>query len=325
MRILVIGGTQFIGRLLVERLLEAGHEVTLLHRRAESPFGGRVANAVADRNDAASIERALAGRRFDAAYDVAYDRERGTTAHQVEAAARAVPGDLTRYVFISSVAAYGEGLDHDEDDALAPATHPDPYTRNKAESERALFRLHRESGFPAVTVRPPFVYGPANPLYREAFFWDRILAGRPVIVPGDGSRLMQFVYVRDVAAACVAALDSPRAPGRAYNVGDAAPLTQVEAVRALAEACGEPAEIVLVPREIIERAGGRVFVEPFYFAEHFDLPPITERVSRVQRELDVVPTPFSTGLADTFAWYAAHAPRPERDFAFEDRLVREAG
>ena len=54
MRVLVIGGTLFIGKLLVKRLLAADHDVTVLHRKAEHPFGRRVRNAVADRNDAVS-------------------------------------------------------------------------------------------------------------------------------------------------------------------------------------------------------------------------------------------------------------------------------
>ena len=49
-----------------------------------------------------------------------------------------------------------------------------------------------------VTLRPPFIYGSGNPYYREAFFWDRLRAGRPLILPSDGHRLMQFVYVKDL-------------------------------------------------------------------------------------------------------------------------------
>ena len=324
MRILVIGGTLFIGKLLVKRLLEAGHQVTLLHRKAENPFGPGVADAVADRNDASAIKSALAGRRFDAVFDIAYDWQRGTTARQVEATARAIPGDLARYVFMSSAGAYGEGLNHDEDDPLAPATHPSDYVRNKAESERALFRLHREAGLPAVTFRPPFVYGPGNAFYRESFFWDRLRAGRPVIVPGDGSRLMQFVYVNDLVAASLAALENPAAPGRAYNIGHETPLTHIQAVNAFAAACGKPAEIVRVRREIIQQHGGHVFREPMYFGEYYDLPPITEKISRVQRELGVTVTPFANGLAETFQWYAAQAPRRNLDFTFEDNLIRAA-
>ncbi len=324
MRVLVIGGTLFIGKLLVQRLLEGSHEVSILHRKAEHPFGERVRNLVADRNDAVAVRGALAGQRFDAVYDIAYDWERGTTAEQVEATVRAIPGDLSRYIFMSSVAVYGEGLNHMEDDPLAPDTHPHPYVRNKAASERALFRLYHESGIPAVTLRPPFVYGPENPYYREAFFWDRIRLDRPVIVPGAGDRLMQFVYVNDLVATCLAALRKPAAAGQAFNIANEVPLTQVEAVSQFAKILGKQASIVPVPRDIIQRNGGNAFSDPLYFGQYYDLPPITETVERVKRVLSVNLTPFSTGLEETYKWYAQCGPQRNLDFSFEDRLIREA-
>src|SRR5271165_3566357 len=287
MRVLVIGGTLFIGKLLVKRLLGAGHEVTILHRKAEHPFGRRVRNAIADRNDAASIRNALDGFRFDAVYDIAYDWERGTTAAQVEATAKSIPGELTRYIFLSSVAAYGDGLNHSEDDPLASDIHPDAYVRNKATSERALFRMYHESRFPVVTIRPPYVYGPENPFYREAFFWDRLKLDRPIIIPGDGNRLMQFVFVNDLVDACFNALEKHTAPGRAFNVADDKPLTQVEVVTEFAKALGKQPVIARVPREIIQRNGGNPMGQPMYFGEYYDLAPITEAVGRVKRVLNV--------------------------------------
>lgn len=323
MRVLVIGGTLFIGKALVKRLLAADHEVTILHRKAEHPFGRRVRNARGDRNDAASIKKALAGMRFDAVYDIAYDWERGTTAPQVEATAKSIPGDLTRYVFMSSVAAYGDGLNHAEDDPLASDIHPDAYVRNKASSERALFRMYHESRFPLVTMRPPFVYGPENPFYREAFFWDRLRHDRPIIIPGDGNRLMQFVYVHDLVEACFAALEKHTAPGRAFNVADEKPLTQVEVVNELAKAMGKQAQIIRVPRDMIVRAGGNPFGPPMYFGQYLDVPPITEAVGRVKRVLHISLTPFATGLKETYKWYVKHGPERKPDVALEDKLIRQ--
>jgi 2'-hydroxyisoflavone reductase len=324
MRVLVIGGTLFIGKLLVKRLLTAGHEVTILHRKAEHPFGRRVRNAIADRNDTASIRGAVAGLRFDAVYDIAYDPERGTTAAQVEATAKSIPGDLSRYIFMSSVAAYGDGLNHSEDDPLASDIHPDPYVRNKAGSERALFRMYHESRFPVVTIRPPFVYGPENPYYREGFFWDRMRLDRPVIIPGDGNRLMQFVYVNDLVEACFNALEKHTAPGRAFNVADEKPLTQVEAVTEFAKAVGKTPSIVRVPRDLIARNGGNAYGEPMYFGQYYDVAPITEAVGRVKRVLNVALTPFAVGLKETLRWYLKHAEERKLDFSFEDKLMRLA-
>jgi nucleoside-diphosphate-sugar epimerase len=324
MRVLVIGGTLFIGKLLVKRLLAADHEVTILHRKAEHPFGRRVRNAIADRNDAESIRNALSGFRFDAVYDIAYDWERGTTGAQVEATAKSIPGDLTRYIFMSSVAAYGDGLNHSEDDPLAADIHPEAYVRNKASSERALFRMFHESRFPLVSIRPPYVYGPENPFYREAFFWDRLKLDRPIIIPGDGNRLMQFVYVNDLVEACFNALEKHTAPGRAFNVADEKPLTQLEVVAEFARAIGKEPEIIRVPREIIVRNGGKASGPLMYFGEMYDRPPITEAVGRVKRVLNVSLTPFATGLKETWRWYSKHGPERKRDFAFEDKLIRQA-
>ena len=324
MRVLVIGGTLFIGKLLVKRLIAAGHEVTILHRKAEHPFGRKVRNAIADRNDVAAIRSALSGLRFDAVYDIAYDWERGTTGAQVEATAKSIPGDISRYIFMSSVAAYGDGLNHAEDDPLASDIHTDPYVRNKAGSERALFRMYHESRFPVVTVRPPFVYGPENPFYREAFFWDRLRLDRPIIIPGDGNRLMQFVYVNDLVEGCFNALEKHTAPGRAFNVADEKPLTQVELVMEFARALGKHPVLVRVPRELIARAGGNAYGEPMYFGQYYDVPPITEAVGRVKRVLNVSLTPFAVGLKETLRWYTKHTPERKLDFSFEDKLIRVA-
>jgi nucleoside-diphosphate-sugar epimerase len=321
MKVLVIGGTLFIGRGLVQELLKAGHDVTVLHRKPKHDLGRRVQNLVADRNDPQEVRSALEGRRFEVVFDNVYDWERGTTAAQVEAVVKAVGDRLVRYVFMSSVAAYGDGLNHYEGDPLAPDNHVEPYVRNKAMTERLLFRLHQRNGFPVTTFRPPYIYGPDNPFYREAFFWDRIRADRPVIIPGDGHRLMQFVYVKDLIRACMRAIEHPGAAGEAFNIGNERPLTQVEMVRAMAAAAGKKASMVRVPRDRINEAGGNVFGDPMYFGVYFDMPPITENVTKVARVLGVKPTPFDEGLRETYRKYLRNNKKNRLDFSFEDRLM----
>ena len=156
MKVLVIGGTSFIGRQLVKELCDAGHDVAVMHRKPEHGLLRRVENLMADRNDAESVQQALDERRFDVVYDNVYDWQRGTTAAQVQATVRACGDRVSRYIFMSSVAAYGDGLNHYEGDALAPDNHPEHYLRNKAMTERMLFRLRQRHGLPVVTVRPPF-------------------------------------------------------------------------------------------------------------------------------------------------------------------------
>lgn len=321
MRALVIGGTLFIGKRLVQRLLEEGHEVTVFHRSSTHGYGDEVANLVGDRNDAESVRRAVSGREFDWVFDNVYDWEHGTTAEQVEGTARAFGDGISRYVFMSSCAVYGEGLDVTEDHPMVPDDHPEPYMAHKASSERALFRMHRNDGFPVATLRPPFVYGPGNPFYREQFFWDRMRQGRPIIVPGDGSRLMHFVYVNDLAEACLFAAERDEAVGEAFNIGNTSPISQLGLVEALGTAAGVDPETVLIPREEILAAGGEVMGGNLYFGLYFDMPSITEDVSKAERLLGLRPTDFETGLEQTYAWYVANHDRPEIDYTFEDMLL----
>jgi 2'-hydroxyisoflavone reductase len=241
------------------------------------------------------MARILGSEPFEAVLDFAYDWEHGTTAAQVEAAARSCGPGLERYVFISSVAAYGEGLGLHEDAPLAPDDFPMPYIQHKASAERALFAMHRESGFPVTTFRPPFGHGPRQPFYREQFFWDRMLDGRPIILPDGGDAPMQWVYVSDVAEACVRAIEVPEAAGEAFNVGHVEPTTQRSFVEALARAAGAEPTPVPVARSAIQAAGGQVMGENLYFGEVLDMQPLTSVVDKAARVLGLEPTPLDEG------------------------------
>lgn len=320
-RALVIGGTLFIGRALVEQLLERGDDVVIMHRGTGTPFGSRVGEIQCDRNDLTAVRTALENSRFDVVYDNVYDWQRGTTADQVRAAAiAAASGTLRRYVFTSSIAVYGEGGEYDEDARLVAADYPNPYSAQKAESERALFDLHRRSGVPVTTLRPTFIYGPHNPFDREAFFWDRILAGRPIVVPDDGSRTMQWVHVRDVARAAVRAGDEDRANGQAYNLASYPPITQIEYLQLLAHIAGRHANLVYIPRQQIERLGGQLFAPPYYFGVYLDIPSIVVRTDRARAALGLDLTPLEDGFRETYRWYQEQQ-RSQPDFSWEDRLL----
>lgn len=330
MRSLVIGGTLFIGRALVRKLMAKGHEVAVLHRRESHDLGPDVEGLRGDRNDAASVAAAVAGRRFDYVFDNVFDWERGTTGEQVEATARIFAGtSLERYVFVSSVAAYGVRDEATvtpltEDSPLAPDDHPDAYARWKAQSERALLRMHAQDGFPAVTLRPPFVYGLGNPYDREAFFWRRLQAGRPIIVPGRGERLMQFVHVEDFAECEVLAAECEAAAGQSFNTADPSPVTQLEFIQTLAKVagCGEAAvRIAFIPRERLLAAGGDARRPPYYFGQYLDLPPLPQDCSRLQQALGFTPRNLAIGMAETFQRWADSKPAPQENLSFEDRVL----
>ncbi len=191
-------------------------------------------------------------------------------------------------------------------------------------TERMLFRMHQRNGFPVVTFRPPFIYGPENPFYRESFFWDRLRAGRPLILPGDGGRLMQFVYIKDLIAAMLKSMTDSGAVGEAFNIGMERPITQLELLQALAKAAKKKLTTVKIPRDRIAEAGGTPTGDANYFGELFDLPPITEAMGKLKRVLKLVPTPFDTGLHETYLWYQRQKKTPKLNTEFEDKLIEMA-
>jgi nucleoside-diphosphate-sugar epimerase len=324
MRILAIGGTLFIGRETVQRLVKRGHELTVLHRHDHHDLGSNIKNVKADRADLDTLARVLGEGRYDAVFDFVYDWEHATFAEQIEATARACGNQLKRYVFISSIAAYGPGVDRRESDPLVPDHHSNRYAADKASSERALFRLHQENGLPVTTFRPPFVHGPRQPFYREQFFWDRMRDNRPIILPDDGESPIQWVFVGDLAEACVRALEVPEAAGEAFNIAHTEQHTQRSFVEMLGRVAGMTPTFVSMPRAEIQVAGGHPFMGNLYFGEFLDIPVHTSIVEKAPRVLGVTPTKIEDAFAAGYAWYQSQ-PRRQIDYAFEDRLLAMDG
>jgi 2'-hydroxyisoflavone reductase len=323
MRALVIGGMVFMGREIVEQLARGGHDVTVLHRRDRHDLGAGVHNIQADRRDLPTVTGVLREGRYDAVFDLVYDWEHGTPASQVEAAASSCGDQLQRYVFMSTIAAYGPGLNHRENQPLVPDDFPNPYAQHKAASERALFRLHADAGVPVTTFRPPFVHGPRQPFYREQFFWDRLRDGRPIILPDGGDAPIQWVFARDVAEACVRAVTVPAAAGEAFNIAHLEVLTQREFIDMLARIAGVTPSYVSLPRSEIHAAGGHPFTGNLYFGEFLDIPPHTSIVEKAPRILGITPTSLERAFSAGYQWYLEQPRRPV-DYTFEDRLLGRA-
>jgi nucleoside-diphosphate-sugar epimerase len=149
------------------------------------------------------------------------------------------------------------------------------------------------------------------------------LDSRQIVLPDGGSAPSQWVFVEDVATACVRALEVPGAVGQAFNIGHVEPLTQRSFVEALARVAGMEPRFVSVPRATIRAAGGQLIGDATYFGDYLDLPPRTSVAEKAARVLGVTPTPFEAALGQGFAWYQAQPRRPI-DYMFEDRLIAEA-
>ena len=134
---------------------------------------------------------------------------------------------------------------------------------------------------------------------------------------------MQFVYVKDLVDAAVSMLDLPNVVGHAFNIANPRAVTQHELCLELARIAGtkEP-HLVSIPRERIHRAGGQIVGERLYFGSYFDVPAITQIITKAQRMLAFKPAEFAAGLKVTYRAYLKKRGFPRPDFSFEDELLR---
>ena len=315
MRVLVLGGTEFISIHLVRALARAGHQVAVLNRgrRAERLPAG-VTTIVCDRKDHAAVRKALAGVSVDGLVDVTYAP---TTGEDVEAVLDALDGRLGHALFVSTCRVYDHARPIPFDEATPRNLYWGEYAKNKIAGEDALMRWHRARGLPVTIVRPTHVYGPLNTRNNETFVFDRLVRGRPILVPGAGGWLRQFGHVEDLADAIVAMLGVPAAFGQAYNVTGEEAITQVGFVELIADVIKRPLTLVHVDTP---PGGGPV---PFGQNLVYDCHAVYT-TTKVRRELGIHPRyTLAAGLAQTFEWYLSLGlDRREIDFSAEDDHLR---
>lgn len=264
MRVLVIGGTRFVGSLLTWRLLAQGHGVTLLNRGTlPDPFGERVERLRADRASP-ELGRVLAGRDFDASVDfAAYTGEDGRRAAEV------LGGRVGHHVVISTGQVYlvreprprAAAREEDYDGAVMarPADEPDlgewAYGVGKRACEDALAEAYARFRFPATRVRIPMVNGERDPYRRlETYLW-RLLDGGPVLVPDGAPARTRHVYGDEVARFLVAILGRPVTYGRAFNLAQEETPSLPELLEKLRALVGSRSELVPVAPDALAKAG----------------------------------------------------------------------
>jgi nucleoside-diphosphate-sugar epimerase len=307
MRVLVVGGTEFISLHLVRALRRDRHDVAVLNRgRRPARLPAGVTALVADRKDAAALRTALAGERFDGLVDVTYAP---TTGDDVRALLAALDGRVGHAIFVSTGRVHDHALPIPYHEDTPRTLYWGEYAKNKIAGEDAYLA----SGVPASVVRPTHVYGPLNTRDNETFFFDRLARGRPILVPGDGGWLRQFGHVEDLADAMAAMLGDRRAFGQAYNVTGEEAITQVGFVELIAEVMARPLRLVHAPKA------------PFGQNLVYDCHAVYT-TTKIRRDLGVRPRyTLASGLVQTLQWYLREGldKRPV-DFAEEDALLAAA-
>jgi nucleoside-diphosphate-sugar epimerase len=308
MRILVMGGTRFVGRPVVAHLVAVGHEVTVF-TRGRQPVPANVRHIKGDRGVDSDLA-VLAGEPFDVIVDSS-----GRTLADTQRVLRHTGAPSQRLVYVSSAGVYADSaywpLDED-----APT---DPASRHagKAETESWLVA----EGIPFTSFRPTYIIGPGNYNPIEGWFFDRLLHNRPIPLPGDGQTITQLGDVRDLARAMTRCIEVETSCNRIYNCSGSQGVTLRGLVAAAAKACGKD------PADVEIRSFDPAGLDPkARKAFPLRLSHFLTDTHRVQRELARQPcVDLVTSLTDSFQHDYSQPPEEIPDFSGDDALLQPMG
>ena len=316
MRILIIGGTRFIGPRVAEQLLAGGHEVTLFYRgQTEADLPGPVSHIYGDRRDLPTFKSQFKNLAPDVVVDMVCYNER-----EAFDLIQTFSGVARRVVVASSMdvyRAYGGllGLDTGPPDAMpfnensplrvsrfpyrAHAKGPDDmaFDYDKIPVEKAVMS---DADLPGTVLRLPAVYGPGD--HRAFDHLKRMEDGRAVILLEEGHARWRWTrgYVENVASAIALAVVDDRAAGRVYNVGEPDALTEAEWVYSIGRAAGWEGGVVVLPREAIPEH----LAAPYNFDHHLE-----GDISRIRKELGYAEhVPRDQAMKKTIEWERVNPP-----------------
>jgi len=318
LNVLILGGTQFIGRHIAEALLAAGHHVTVFNRgRSSDELPAPVERLRGNRDEGTSGLEALRGRSWDACIDVS-----GYTPRQVRASAQLLRESIRRYVFISAVSVYGDPQERpvvESHRRVPPADESVTevvgamYGRLKVTCEDIVTEVY---GDRSAILRPQIVAGEHDPFDRYTYWVKR--AGQPgaMLAPGDGSDHVQVIDARDVAK--FASLVIEQELTGAFNLAGPR-LTWTDFVRTLGAE-----RVAWVAAEVLQAAGLTEFELPLFRPERGPRSGLMEVSSERAQAAGLVLTNSEETARWVRAWVQGRERAPELSREREAELIRQA-
>ena len=308
MRILIMGGTRFIGVYLTKVLVEQGHEVVLFNRGNKPAPVAEVAQIHGDRKDPAQLKDKLANENFDVVFDN-NGRELSDTQPLVEI----FKDKVQHFIYVSSAGVYLKSpqMPHVEGDAV------DPKSRHKGKHQTEAYLA--ESGIPWTSIRPTYIYGSGNYNDLEAWFFDRIVRNRPLPIPGNGLHFTQFGHVQDLAVGMAQVIGNSKAIGQIYNISGDRYVTFDGLALACAEAAGKSGdEIKIVHYDPSNFDFGKKKAFPLRLQHFF------ADITKAKTDLNWTPQyDLVSGLKESFQndYLASGRDAAEIDFSLDEEIL----
>lgn len=306
-KVLIMGGSYFIGKKIVDVFCENKYDVFTLNRGTKAQDLDNVHNLICDRNDSKQMGNVLSKYKFNIVIDVsALNKEQGQILYKA-----LNKEELESFVFISSSAVYDVDsltFPFKENDPLKENTYWTSYGQNKIEAEKYYIENFRDSLIDLIILRPPYVYGENNYAQRESFIFDHICKDRPIIIPNPNTYL-QFIYTTDLANIIIELLKIKKQNISIFNVGNKEPVTIREWIEYCAEVVGKEAKII----EYDYKSKGRKERDFFPFYNYSNVLDVNKINCIYSEETD-----FIMGLKNSYNWYLANRD----NISFKEDIIR---
>jgi len=309
MRVLVLGGTRFLGREGVRALLDAGHAVTVL-TRGNRPAPAGAATRTGDRSSPDDLAR-LAKDDWDVVWDnICY------TGVDAEALTRAFSGRPVDLIMTSTMSVYelwpsarapfGESLTDTPPEDRLPETRAVRLARGKLAAERLYMAAHEGGRLQMTILRLPVVLGPENPALHAYGYWRRLLDGGPVLLPEGGDTRWRFLSSAQFSRLICHLVAGSEGRGQVLNVAHEEVVSVTRFLRDSADALGTAAAVLTVPADVL-RMHGLAPEEISPFSEPRD---VVVDIGRMQAALTWRPGPWREELGRAAAWFRDHYQGP---------------
>ncbi len=324
MKILVIGGTRFLGYHIVRKLLDDGQEVVLFNRGFSShDLGQRVKLIRGDRHDYQGFFEKMHGKKFDVVVDmIAYRAE------DSRAAIKAFQSSVGHFFHVSTAAVYVVTRDYpsplreeDFDRALYPRPKKNSgwweYGYHKRKCEEVLREAHQKQDFPVTMFRLPIVVGERDYTLRAYSYFIRLQDSRPLILPDGGMNAFTHVYQGDIAKTIASNLLNRTSFGQAYNLAQEEIVTLKDFVVKAAEILKKKVERVDIPSKVLENTPIGTSFSPFSMRRPFIL-----QTQKAKKELNFSPTPFDVWMRKTVDWFVRdYRGDPPENYHLRDKEI----
>jgi nucleoside-diphosphate-sugar epimerase len=303
-KVLLVGGTQFIGHHIASALLKAGHRVTLLHRgQHKSELGARAEEVMCDWHDEKEMNERLKKRSFDAVVHCICFTE-----HEAALSHRLFADRCGHFIYFSTAAVYLMNPEvhppfREEDALREPAksyleSEKFSYGVNKRKADLFFLLRHTRNGFPATIFRLPVVTGPRDYTGRLAAYLHRVRDGKPILMPDGGHNTWGFLAAEDIGQAVLKCLRNKKTHGKVYNLAQREAVSLRNLVLALGRLSGHHPCLVDIPSIHLVKTRLGIGFSPLSSSHHVLLD-----CSAAQRDFGFAPTPFLSwlkGFTDAF-------------------------